>query len=515
MWKNRRLATASRNSFRRFASYLAAASFGVALLLFAIRRRYELPVIVALDVAIVSAAAWAMLDWERLRGWLRGRQARYGSASVLLSVSFIGIVVIVNVLSNRFYARYDATAERRYSLSQQTLQVLSGIKEPIKVYSFFAPDDSRRAEFEHFFEEYRHRSPRLDYEAVDPDLQPALARELEVNAPGAIVFVRGERKQLIYGVQEQDITGAIIRVMRDAEPKVYFVVGHQERDPESFEAQGYSTIAQAMKDEGYQVATLNLSAGQALPEDAAVVIVAGPRQALTTDEESRLSSYIDKGGRLLLLSDPALPPPLVASLAQCGLGWGDDIIIDPTQSLMGDIATPLTNRYPFAPVTREMQGLTTFFPYARSVSLVEEGESPLATTQPLVTSGPDSWGETDLQNASPTFDATADIKGPLNICVASEVAETGARLLVCGDSEFASNDIFAKVQGSGNGDLFLNSVNWLAEEEELISIRPKPPAARTVMMTPEQGRLVQLVTAVLMPLSVVAAGGIVWWRRRS
>jgi hypothetical protein len=181
---------------------------------------------------------------------------------------------------------------------------------------------------------------------------------------------------------------------------------------------------------------------------------------------------------------------------------------------MGNVSYPLVNRYGSSPITQDMQGLTTFFPVARSLEIAQQLPQNV-TVQALVQTGPNSWGEKDLTKSPPTYDPSTDIKGPLTLMVTIEDSTAKARIAAIGDSDFASDQTFQTFQGSGNGDLFLNTVSWLAAEEELITIRPKQPAQATVLMTPEQGRAVQLFTVVLMPLSVALAGAAVWWRRRS
>jgi len=500
--------------YASYASYLAAASLALALILFALQRRPG-PLTVALAVlALLSGLVWLYLDWDRVLASLRGRQAKYGSSSVLLTLSFLGIVVLANVVSNRYYHRFDTTAGQRFSLSPQTLKVLADTKEPIEVYGFFAANDTRKSEFEDLFTEYLHRCRQLHYQSVDPDVQPALAKQLGASGTGVVIFVRGNQKQKIYTYQEQDITSAILRVDRNDQPKVYFVTGHQERDSQGTQPGDYSLIAKAMQDEGYQVAPLNLASGQAMPTDARVIILASPRQALTSDEEKRLTDYVNGGGRLLLLSDPGEPAPLPGLLAKYGVTWDDDVAIDPDASLMGNVSYPLVNRYGSSPITQDMQGLTTFFPVARSLEIAQQLPQNV-TVQALVQTGPNSWGEKDLTKSPPTYDPSTDIKGPLTLMVTIEDSTAKARIAAIGDSDFASDQTFQTFQGSGNGDLFLNTVSWLAAEEELITIRPKQPAQATVLMTPEQGRAVQLFTVVLMPLSVALAGAAVWWRRRS
>jgi len=499
----------------QYLGYTSLVLLFVALALVSVQRELRPLSIGAALLGTTAAVAWLLLNWRAVHAALGSRQARYGPSAGLLTASFIGILVVGNIFANANYYRFDTTATKRYSLSPQTLKVLKTISDEVQIYSFFSPEDTRRAEFEQLLEEYRRRCSHIKYVPVDPDLQPTLARELEVSSAGVVVVAHGERKQKIYSLQEQDITGAILRVLRDDEPKVYFTVGHQERDPQSYAPDGYSTIARAMEDEGYKVETLNVAAGEELPKDARVIAVIAPRQAFTPEEESRLAAYVAQGGRLILLSDPGLPGVLSDLLASYGLAWNDDIAIDPERSLLGDVATPLVTQYPFSAITRDLQGLSSFFPYSRSIDVNNEQQPESAVVLSLVTTGPQSWGETDLRESRPAYDPETDIVGPLNLCVTVEDSDKGTRLFVCGDSDFVSNEIFTKVVGSANGDLFLNAINWLAEEEELISIRPKPPSVRTVILTPEQGRIIQLLTTVLMPLTVAVVGAVVWWKRRA
>ncbi|MHB0876411.1 MAG: GldG family protein [Anaerolineae bacterium] len=504
-----------RRQLAGYAGYVAIVAGALALVLYAVRASLDPVVLIAAALAVVAVVAWVVLDWERVRQSLSGRQVKYGSSSVLLTLSFIGIICLGNVVSNRFYRRIDTTVGGRYSLSPQTVQVLASVTDTVEVYSFFDPEDTRKANFENLLEEYRHRQPLLTYTVVDIDAQPALARQLEVTTAGVIVFVHGDRTQKVYGVEEQDITGGILRVLRDTEPIVYWVTGHQERDPQSYDSGGYSTIGAALTDEGYTVTPLNLAAGEALPTDAAVIVVASPRDALTADEATRLTGYVQGGGRVLLLNDPGLPDVGAEVLALFGLQWDNDLVIDPEQSLMGTVGAPLVSAYPYTEITSQMQGLTTFYPYSRSLKAGGETLPEGMTVSPVVMSGPNSWGETDLAASTPTNDPNTDLAGPLNLCMSGEDTNTGARIVACGDSDFASDQVFQNFSGTGNGDLFLNSVNWLAEDENLISIRTQPTEDRTVMLTPQQGRAVQVVTIVLMPLAVAAVGVSVWWRRRA
>jgi ABC-type uncharacterized transport system involved in gliding motility auxiliary subunit len=228
------------------------------------------------------------------------------------------------------------------------------------------------------------------------------------------------------------------------------------------------------------------------------------------------------GGRALIMQDPVLDTGLNQVLEAWRVRFQDDVIIDPVQSLLGDPASPVVDRYRFSQITKELP--MTFFPMARSVEQTEEVSQEVGMTlTPLVESSDRSWGEMSLDNPQVRYEEGADVPGPLAIGMTvegqaalgsdgeKESGSTQTRLIVLGDSDFASN---AFIGALGNGDLFMNAVNWLAEEEELISIRPRPPESRMVSLTGERARLIFYVSVIALPLAVLAVGAIMWWRRR-
>ncbi|MFQ6057701.1 MAG: GldG family protein [Anaerolineae bacterium] len=504
-------------------AYAGALAIVAALALLVARGR-QLDLIVegllALGVILLGLFVW--LQPDLIRQAITGRTARYGSNALIMSLAFLGILALLNFLSVRHHRRVDLTEAGRYSLSPQTIQILAGLQEPVRVTAFFTEIHPGRREAQDLLQEYAYRSNKFSYEFIDPELKPALARQYQITRDGTLIFSSGERRQEVFSVGEQDFTSAILKVSQERQKAVYFLTGHGERDIDDFTQQGYAQAKTALERDNYRVATLNLAITDTIPADLDVLVVADPRKPLLEEERKRLTGYLLKGGRALIMQDPAADTGLNEVLEAWLVRFKDDVIIDPVRSLLGDPASPVVDRYRFSQITKDLP--MTFFPRARSVEQTEEVPQGVGMTlTPLIQSSSRSWGETSLNNPQVRYDEGQDMKGPLSIGMIVEspaslgseeqktAKSTKSRLVVLGDSDFASN---AFIGALGNGDLFLNAVNWLAEEEELISIRPKPPEVRMVSLTGQRANLIFFLSVIIVPLAVLSVGAVMWWSRR-
>ncbi|MGQ9684164.1 MAG: GldG family protein [Anaerolineae bacterium] len=511
---------------QRYGSSIAGVGLLVALygLLWTLMRgRLEWLGGACLAAGLLALAGGIALQPRQIWRALTGRIVREGSNALAVTVAVLGILALLNILGARYHRRVDLTAERQFSLSQQTLQVLAALPEPVTITAFMTPRYYARQQVEDLLKEYSYRSSLLRYEIIDPEKQPGKARQAGVTRDGTIIFQAGERRQEALGSDEQEFTSALVKVTRKEQKKVYFLTGHKERDPEDYAPEGYRQIAQALQRDNYQVAPLNLVVSPTVPSDAAAVIIAAPIVTPTVAEFQALNTYVDGGGSLCILGDPASSVNLDPLLARWGLSLRSDVIIDPVSSPQGDPATPVASRYPYHDITKDLGGLMTLYPVAASIG--EATQPPEGVTlSPLVQTSAQSWGETDRNNQQVRLDAGQDTSGPLHLGVAATLAlaqtsETGeakhARLVVFGDADWVSNDVLQSLQGYlGNADLFLNAISWLAEEETLISIRPSRPAERIVMLTAPQVQLVLYASIILLPGAVAVAGFWVWWKRR-
>jgi ABC-type uncharacterized transport system involved in gliding motility auxiliary subunit len=479
--------------------------------------QYDTIVQALLAMGLALVGLFILTRPDEIKTALAGRTARYGSNAVLMSVAFLGILVLLNVVLARHSYRYDSTAAKEHTISPQTIQILNGLTEPVQILGFFAPGDSRFQDAKDLLEEYQRHTDKISYEFIDPEQKPSLARMYEVTSYGTLLFIRGDKRQQTFGVDEQTLTSTLLKVSRNVQKTIYFVTGHNERDLSSSEDTGYAGAKQILEKENYQVTTLNLTTVSgplsATIPISSVIVLASPQAPLLDKEADALLGWIQAGGKAMIMADPGRPDPLGGRLDKLGLVFQNDLAIDLTSSFFGDIATLVVAQYPFSQITRDMGGLITIFPYARSIRALENAPST-ATIEPLITTGPNSWGETEYQSGQGRFDPDKDNKGPLNLAYTYLDNNTKARMVVFGNADFVANSGLSIGGQVGNADLFVNSINWLAEEEELISIRPKPPEQRMVVLTESQRRIVFYSSVVLLPLMVLGAGVFVWWRRR-
>jgi ABC-type uncharacterized transport system involved in gliding motility auxiliary subunit len=333
----------------------------------------------------------------------------------------------------------------------------------------------------------------------------------------------GDRKEKVTAVGEQDFTSALIKLVSKKESKVYFVNGHGEMSLDETGDKGVSKFKEALGKDHYKTEALSLPAKQEVPLDADVVIIAGPKHPFTTREVELLDKWLAKGGKLLAMVDPTINSGLDPLFAKYGISLGNDLIIDPVAHSWTDVATPAVTAYKFHDITKSLGGTTTFFPRSRSVQLAKTQPTGQIGTV-LAETSPAGWGETDLKNPQAKMDKGVDLAGPvaLGVAVNKDAADAPkpkgeekaiqTRLVVFGNSVFVANTVVS--QNAANADLALNSVSWLAQEESLIAIRPKPPANKSITLTGGQMNGIFSVSVLALPLAVLALGVFVAYRRR-
>ncbi len=381
----------------------------------------------------------------------------------------------------------------------------------------------------------------VDY--VDADKNPVQAQQLGVQQSGTIVLQYAGRTEKVTTNDEQAITNGIKKVVEGKAKKIYFVQGHGEHDTTGSDQRGYSGIASALKDDNFDVATLTLAQEGKVPDDATVVVIAGPARDYLGPELEALRAYLKRGGKLLMTLDPpekADAPPLTGLLdlaKEWGFDVGDNVVVDASgmgQLIRAGPETPIAMPAPTShPITDHFE-LMTAFPLTRSVTPVSGGVNG-HVPQTLLQTSPRSWAETDLKTmyasgrAEPNPDK-GDVAGPVPIAGAVSAAADAApapaaegtgpaptaakpetRMVVVGDSDFASNGALGI---TGNRDLYLNMTNWLALQENLIAIRPREAQDRRVTLTQDQMQRIFYLTVYMIPGLLILNGLRVWWRRR-
>jgi ABC-type uncharacterized transport system involved in gliding motility auxiliary subunit len=485
---------------------------------------------------LVCTLLYVLSQWREIGRELSGRQARYGSLAAASVLVVLGILAGINYLAGRHNKRWDLTANRQYTLSDQTKKVVQGLTKPVKATVFARTEDFER--FRNRLEEYQYQSKQFQVDYVDPEKRPALAERLKESSLGTIVLEYDGRVQRVTSDSEQDLTNGLIKVLQGTQHKVYFTQGHGERDTTGSDERGYGAIAKELGSDNFTAETLVLLQ-QAIPADASVVVIPGPQTDLLPPEIEKVKSYLEKGGKLMVLIDPprkADAPPLTnltALLKDWSIEVGNNAILDLMSQLRGaDASVPVAAPpYPSHAITSNFRMLTAF-PYARQVKPVENTSNGRTATT-FIQSGRNSWAETDLKllttegQAQPDLDK-GDVQGPVSLAVAVSAPVGGTppppapgetanpskpetRIVAIGDSDFATN---GDLGIGGNRDLFLNVVNWLAQQENLISVRPRDPQERRITLSGGQDRFIFWMTVLVIPGLILLAGVQTWWRRR-
>lgn len=457
------------------------------------------------------------------------RSLQMGTNATVMTIAFLGILVLLNIVITRYHLRWDLTATREFSLSNQSIQIIKSLTEPVEIIGFFPKQDARYREqqdrVESKLKEYTSRSKLLSYRVVDLDADPLTARTYNVSVPGTLVFRRGDRQEKVTGTDEQSLTTALLRVTEDSPTTVYFLTGHQERSIQDFGRRDFALARQVVEQDNFRVETLDLFVQRTIPVSRSVLVIADPLDPIQPEEEAAIAHYLEQGGRLLLLSDPGSPLPLSGLLERVGLAWNDDIIVD-QQAQRGLEIAPIVIEYPPHAITRDLRERRTIFPSVRSLRQRTTSSSDMPATL-LLQSSSSSQAATDIANGRVRL-SPDDRKGPIPFGYAlegrmpmatttpltkTETPTERARMVVIGDADFASNEWVA-VPGTVNAVLFRNTIAWLAQEEALIALPPKPEFDRSITLTPAQERFVVYSSMAGLPLLVLIAGVIVWWFRR-
>jgi ABC-type uncharacterized transport system involved in gliding motility auxiliary subunit len=454
--------------------------------------------------------------------FIERRSARYGTNMALMILIVLGIVAVVALLSANHNWRLDATQNKRYSLAPQTVKLLRELKEPVKAYAFYQEADPSRAAAEDLLNLYKYQSNgQLSFEFIDPDRFPMRAQQYKVTSYNSIVLERGERSEKAFMAEEEKITNALLKLTRGEKRIIYMLQGHGEHAIDNIQKDGFSDAKKAMEGENYEVKPLLMAREQAVPADATAVVLAGPQKALQDEELKALREYVEAGGKLLILADPQGAPGLDGFLKPFGVLLGQDMIVDRASRLLGgDYLVPPIVQYEAHPITQDFRqsSYLVYLPMARSVRPLEPPAEDVSV-EVLARTGPGSWGETDLERLrrGEAELGADDVQGPVPVAAVvtpkAKDGKKGGRMVVIGDSDFATNAAMDPSR-SANQDFFLNTVNWLADQEDLLSIRPKSAPSRPAFLSLHQQLVIFVLVVVALPVAVLAMGLGVLWRRR-
>lgn len=488
------------------------------------------------------------------------RRLKFGANVIAFTVVVLIFWAMVNYLNSRHHHRFDLTSNRQYSLSAKTIVILKDLKEPVYITTLYRPGTLIFRQVKDILEEYSGKSRNITVEHIDAERDRGkvelLAKRLNMDTfeLNTVIFECGEKSKHVPESEvieydfspyqrrepappkfkgEEAFTSAILAVTQEKQSMLYFVSGHGEKDIGGFAKLGISDAAKLLKRQNFKVEKLLLFGEEKIPDDCDVLNIIGPTKSFSSHEIETLREYLASGGKCLIMIDPLVDCGLEGFLSEWGVKIGGDVVLDPVRRLFFTGPTTIfTDDYGYHKITQKMKGIATIFSLARSVEFFSK-EAFQGTE--LVRTSEEAWAETNVKAREAKYDEGEDKKGPISLGAAvgekkipslpggnlpggsqeqvdyDEEETHGSRLVVFGDSDFVSN---AQVANAGNSDLFLNSINWLAEKEKLISIGPKSPDIRKVSLSGKQMQAIFWGTIAGLPLLAVFIGVFVWLKRR-
>lgn len=504
-------------SLRSFPLGILGIALGLGgMITYSLRPDWLWAVTIAEGLALGCLVLFFVFHFEAVKTFSGRRSTRMGLNSFLMIVLFTGILVIVNFLASRHSIRWDLSESQNFTLAPQTHRVLRGLPHDVKITVFTREKDPGYQVFKERLESYRQASPKLSVEFIDPEKQPKLAQNYGIFRTDTAIFESNGETIRVTSPSEVELTGALIRISKDAKKRIVFVEGHSELNVEDKDRNGLSIAKEALTRQGYEVGTVSLLKESAVPDHTAVLVLAGPRRSVMKDEQDRIQAYVEKGGHLLVLTDPDTQSGLESLLARWGLGLGSGVLVDLQDRLaQGDLTALLVRTFTEHEITQDLTS-AVLLPLSRHVTFDEQVGKDWDFV-PLARTSPNSWAETNMQGRVVSLNEKEDVKGPLPMAAAltpkkaPEENTPRPAIVVIGNSTFASNAFF---NFPGNSDFFLHTTGWLAEERDLVSIAPKEPALRPFTPNPTQERALIYIQVVFLPLLTLLTGVIVWRKRR-
>ena len=478
---------------------------------------------IILAVGVLLLGIYVALDPEDVWAKLTGRGALYSGNALAIGIAALIIFGLFNVLGSRYERKADLTANKQFTISDQSIKIAEALAQPVHVTGWLTSSDSRKQDFQQLLDNYASRANgNLSYEFIDPEQRAADARAAGITATGTIVYQMGDKKQQSTGTTESDVSTALIKLERPGK-KIYFTTGHGERSLDGFNQSDYSTLKQGLERDNFTTATLNLLTSRTVPDDAAEVVIGGPTNPFLQEEKDSLKAYLEGGGKVMLLIGPGSQTDLNDLLQPYAVSVAGNVIVDPVMSAPQDPRIVAVTTYGTHPITKDLNQTLSFFPLTTSINAPGAGQSTPSVVA-LAKSSDQSWGSSNLQQPQRQ---DSDPKGPLTIAVAVDLGSSSgatstastppsgsntSRLVIFGSPDLVSNTALQQVPG--NQTLFLNAADWVAEQDNLINIRPPDTAPRPMTLIGWQMNLIAVSSVVLLPLAILAAGAAVWWTRR-
>jgi ABC-type uncharacterized transport system involved in gliding motility auxiliary subunit len=454
--------------------------------------------------------------------WVKTRQTKYAAYATTYILIILAVIAVANFLANRYNKSFDATANKRYSLSDQTKKIARDLKQDITIQYFDKPSGMQAGR--DLLDRYALLSPKIKVEYVDYLKKPQLAKAANISREGEAVISNGVKKEEAKTFDEEGITGAIIRTLKGGERTVCVAAGSGEHRLEDSTSEGLSEFQTAVQKDNYKVKSVSFLEKAEVPAECTTLVISGPSGDYIQPAVDAVKKYVEGGGRVLVTLDPPLKvgrkeisdnDALLALLASWGVTVDKDLILDenPVAQLVGlGPEVPVVTTYESHPIVNDLAGNATGFPVTRSLQ-TKNGDKTTVTK--LFSSSKNSFATTTLNAPEIRIDPNKDKQGPFALAAAGTY-NTGkensqGRFVVVGNSRWAANNF---LRFNGNRNLLLNMLNWLSSDEDLISIRPKEQEDRRINLTRAQFLMIRTVSQFMLPLIVIIGGVMVWWKRR-
>ena len=445
------------------------------------------------------------------------RQSRinYRIHFIIFVVLFLFVIGMLAWLSNTYNVRSDWTANKRNSLSEQTVELLNNIQGPVTIRSYQDNGPLIKQAVDELLQRYQAHKSDLKYRLLNPDLDIELAKADNITLYGQTVIDYADKQEIIDDLNENNLSNALLRLSRDIKPLLMFTQGHGERDPNSQANTGYGLLKQKLSETGFNVQSINLLNNE-IPEDISVLIIAAPSHAFHAGEVERLQSFLDNGGHLFWLQDPGNLQGLENIAETIGIEFIKGVIVDDNVTLRNTLriqhpaVVPIIEYYPHA-ITEDMR-YNTLFPIASGIQ-----HQPRENWQafPLLKTMDSSWSETDgFALAVEYNEDKGDQAGPHSLAIAlqRQLEQNKQRIVVIGDSDFIANTYL----GTGaNLLLVMNIFNWLSESDELINISTPSNTDLQLNVDDTAIMVIGLGFLLVLPLGLVASGFFIWFKRRN
>ena len=454
--------------------------------------------------------------------WIKARQTKYAAYATTYIIVILAVLVVANFLANRYNKTYDATSNKRYSLSDQTKKIAHDLKQDITIQYFDKPSGYQAGK--DLLDRYALLSPKIHVQYIDVYKNPQLARADNISREGEAVVSNGMKKEEAKTFDEEGLTGAIIRTLKGGERTVCVVAGSGEHRLEDTTTDGLSEFQTAVQKDNYKIKSINLLEKAEVPSDCTTLVISGPSGDYVQPAVDAIKKYVEGGGRALIMLDPPLKvgrreigdnDALLNLLSSWGVTADKDLILD--ENILGQLyglgpEVPVISSYESHPIVSELANSQTAFPVSRSLD-TKNGDKTTVTK--LFSTSKNSFATTTLNAPEIRIDPNKDKHGPFALAAAGTYStgkeNSQGRFVVVGNSRWAANNF---LRFNGNKNLLLNMLNWLSSDEDLISIRPKEPEDRRISLTRAQFLMLRTVSQFMLPLIVIVGGVMVWWKRR-